>query len=688
MGFMFTSRAEARGRAVVLMIIALLGVFAGVSVQKVGAAPLITVGPDDDGQETISVGGSNQTFTLEDIRAALATNPAYAGFLTNAGTVWTLNRNLVIKRDVTLNLTPATVTELRLRSGGGAAGEPCGNAPKPTCDYSSFVYLRTNDGTINVAGTGDTNRVRIYSWDGAAVDTNYSNGRAYILAKYDATLNFNFADVGYLGSGDGESYGVAWRDIDSTPDSNPAAASNTRVTGNVQNSLFHNNYYGVYTFQAAGMSFVNNRFYQNIQYGFDPHDFTHNVLVQDNWSYENGSHGFIISRGCTDFQFINNKSFNNNNTADPSKLAHGFMLDPGAPDSNAGPVVPSTNNTFTGNEAYGNEGYGLRILGSNDNTITGNNFHNNQTGITLEEGSTGNTLTGNTLSGNNTHGIFVRGTADGNTLTNNNVSGNTANGIYVKSNNNTVSGNTASNSTTADGINVQPETTVAQAIADLTEPGTVSTEAESSPENIGTVVAQATLSGNKIVGNTVASNTLYGVDLRSVSGTLVQDNVISGNTNEGVYLTDGTVDTTVYRNQIFGNRKYGIKVNGVASTGNTITQNAIYNNTLGPIAITAGANGGIKPPQILSFENKTITGTAPANSKVEVFSDPLGQGRYYEGSTTADSSGNFTFTKAGNFQAINVNVTATDAAGNTSAFGVDVPFEGNTIRTFLPLVFH
>src|SRR5687768_5558587 len=100
------------------------------------------------------------------------------------------------------------------------------------------------------------------------------------------------------------------------------------------------------------MVFRGNEFHSNVRYGFDPHDYTHDVLVENNVAYSNGAHGFIISRGCNNFIIRNNKSYGN---SDPTtSQAHGFMLDPGSPNS-SDPQVPSFENTLENNEAYGNE---------------------------------------------------------------------------------------------------------------------------------------------------------------------------------------------------------------------------------------------------------------------------------------------------------------------------------------------
>jgi hypothetical protein len=275
------------------------------------ASATYAVGSDEHIQTTISVSGQGATVTLQQIRSGLG---AATDLLEDqGGGIWQLNANLQIGPGVTLNLTSgAGLSQLQLRSEGNATPPAAGE--RLAIDYQSFVYLRTVNGTINIDG------VKISSWNPGtgAVDTDISNGRSYILAKYAAQLNINNAELSYLGSADGESYGVSWRDINDSP-----SALQTRVSGQVTNSAFHHNYYGIYTFQASGMVLRGNKFFQNINYGFDPHDYSHDFIVEDNESFENGSHGFIISRGCFNFTFRRNKSYNNHNP-DSIKLAHGL----------------------------------------------------------------------------------------------------------------------------------------------------------------------------------------------------------------------------------------------------------------------------------------------------------------------------------------------------------------------------
>ncbi len=395
-------------------------------------------------------------------------------------------------------------------------------------NYQSFASLRTHSGVIRIDG------VKISSWDPAAntYDTDVSNGRSYLLAKYNARMDIKNAELTYLGSADGESYGVSWRDI------NDAEAPDqllTRVTGEVLNSSFSYNYYGVYTFQAANMVFRGNKFHHNIGYGFDPHDYSHHFTVEDNEAFENGNHGFIISRGCNNFVFRRNKSYNNRYTiGTDDRRAHGFMIDPGSPNSQF-PQVASHHNLIENNQATGNDGYGVRVVGANDNTIQNNSFADNLQGITLEQGSTGNILKGNTISGSKLYGIYLIGGSDGNTISGNTITRSGKHGVYVKTGKNTISENTSSDNGSIEagvpvgsGIAFLRESDVAAAAADLRLPGSGVSLAALAPELISTTEASE-VADNIVTKNTVARNRDEGIELKSTVNTRVESNTVEGN---------------------------------------------------------------------------------------------------------------------------------------------------------------
>jgi parallel beta-helix repeat protein len=633
-----------------------------------------TVSAGRNGELTVFIGGEGASVTLPDIQAALQViSPTVTLLESQGGGVWQANASLFLSRGVTLTVAAPAVTWLKLRS---QAADIALAAEAGPYNYHSFTTLRTHSGAILIDG------VRITSWDPAAntYDLDVANGRSYLLAKYDARMDIRNATISYLGSADGESYGVSWRD---TNDAEAPDVLQTRVTGEVVNSVFSHNYFGVYTYQASDMLFRGNKFHNNIGYGFDPHDFSSNFLVENNEAFENGNHGFIISRGCTNFVFRNNKSYNNRYTADDQdRNAHGFMIDPGSPNSRY-PQIPSSDNLLEGNEAWGNDGYGLRILGSNTNTIKNNTFRDNAKGVTLERGSAGNVLDGNTITGNAEHGVFLFGGADGNTLTGNTVAQNGLHGIYIKTGGNTVAGNAVTNNgagAEGSGIAFLPDTP-ATAIADLTASGM----AASDPEVLSAADLATALAGNRIVDNTIAGNADDGIDLKGAAASTVTGNRISDNGVHGVFLSAynglGATGNNVSGNTVVRNGGHGIRANGAESSGNVWSQNSVSGNTAGGIRNFSGANGAVTPPRIAVQSATSVSGTATPGAKVEIFSDDGGQGMFYEGQTTAAADGAFSFSKSGGWRGRYVNVTATDGGGNSTGFANDRPL----VRIYLPL---
>lgn len=640
------------------------------------------------GELTVSVkaaGNDGAVVTLPDIeRATKAISPTASLLVDEGNKVWRLNTSLKLNRGVTLKLTSETVTWLKLTSQDAPVQvQGITSCKKGTCDYDTFVKLFTYNGALLIDG------VKITSWDPntGAPDMNLANGRSYLLAKYDARMDISNAELSYLGSADGESYGVSWRDVN---DSEQPSVLLTRVTGTVENSVFSHNYYGIYTFQASNMTFRGNKFHNNLSYGFDPHDFSTNFLVENNEAYENGNHGFIISRGCNNMVFRGNKSYNNRYSVDgEDRRAHGFMIDPGSPNSQYA-QEPSFNNLLENNQAYGNDGYGLRIVGSISNTIRLNTFTGNLQGITVEQGSTGNLIDRNTIDGSGLYGIYLFGGSDNTTITGNTVIKSGKHGIYIKTGNNTVTNNTVTDNgsivdgaPSGSGIATLQESTTSAALADLTLPGATRSLAAADPSLLSATAAASEVIKNVISQNTVERNADEGIELKSTTDGMVEANTVTGNGSNGVYLASGAGNNMVKKNVVKGNGGYGIRANGSDVFGNTWSENQVYENRMGGIAITSFANNAIKPPQ-LTRDGNVVTGTTLPGATVELFSDDRSQGRYFEVRVTAASDG--TFRAAKSWKGAVVNATVTDQDGNTSAFTYNMGFSANNGTIYLPLV--
>jgi parallel beta-helix repeat protein len=272
-------------------------------------------------------------------------------------------------------------------------------------------------GTTIVAGTAQTS-VRISSWnpwqqapDGVAAD-----GRSFVL-QIGGRMDVDHGQFEYLGFGTGTSSGVAWRGI--APEVAPATPDTgwLKAEGTVTNSLFDHNHFGAYTHQAQGMRWSGNTFSDNDEYGFDPHDFSDDFVVQSNTAHHNGKHGFIFSRGCDGNVLRANTAYANS--------GHGFMIDDGRSLTTAAAQArpnPSDNDEVTGNVAHDNAGSGVEIEGGTGNVVSDNHLSRNDIGVRVKSGATAS-ITGNVIDGSLRYGVHVLDPAARVAIDGNHISG-------------------------------------------------------------------------------------------------------------------------------------------------------------------------------------------------------------------------------------------------------------------------
>jgi parallel beta-helix repeat protein len=350
------------------------------------------------------------------------------------------------------------------------------------------------------------------------------------------------------------------------------------------------------------------------------------------------------------------------------------MLDPGSPNS-IFPQVPSHDNLFEDNQAWGNDGYGLRVVASNSNIARGNRFTGNLQGITLEQGSTGNLLQNNLIDTSGLYGIYLIGGADGNRIAGNTITHSGKHGIYVKTGHNTITDNTsADNGTIANGgagIAFLQETTLAAAAADLVLPGATTSPAEGNPDLLSLPAPASAVSGNLVARNTLVHNFGAGIELKSATGTRVEGNRARNNGANGIYLSTDATNSMITHNTLDSNIGYGIRANGASVIRNTWSENSAFGNSIGGIADTSSANGGIQPPT-LAVSGRTVSGMTVPGAVVEIYSDAGKQGRFFEGRVTAGANGAFSFTATKPWQGPNQNASATDTSGNSSGFTYNI----------------
>lgn len=298
---------------------------------------------------------------------------------------WLLTSNLQIEPGAELLIAGPEVRWLKLRS-----------------DATTFVWVKALGGTLRISNT------KITSWNprANAVDTTYDDGRSFVLARDGATMTIDGSEASYLGYEANESYGVAWR-LQGTG-------------GGASGSTFGHNFYGLYLYDAAGLTIRNNTVHHSVRYGIDPHTRSDNLLIEGNTSHDNGKQGIILAEGCSNSIIRNNKVYNNG--------LHGIVLFDG-----------SNNNLVEGNVAYGNTLHGINVNNSMGNTLRRNTVYGNgEAGIGVGQEARDTTVQGNTVRANLRDGIYVFSDARATTLENNVVISNQRYGIYIKSEDNTI----------------------------------------------------------------------------------------------------------------------------------------------------------------------------------------------------------------------------------------------------------
>mgnify|MGYP000269720180 CR=1 FL=1 len=237
------------------------------------------------------------------------------------GGAWLLRSDVVISPTARLEATAPSISALRLDS---------------TPDrFPALTRLVATGGHLLIQG------VSVVSWDNiaGAVDAEYLDGRSYLLAQTGGRLDIIDADVSYLGWGDGEPSGLAWRKRATKTD------PKTGATGSMLRSNIHNNYFGQYSEEAYALQVLNNEIHDNVSYGLAPNNYSMNFVVAYNKIYNNGKHGISFSRGSESNWIHNNEVYGN--------LEHGIMLGRG-----------SNNNKLSDNLIYNNrDGIAIREQG-------------------------------------------------------------------------------------------------------------------------------------------------------------------------------------------------------------------------------------------------------------------------------------------------------------------------------------
>jgi hypothetical protein len=162
--------------------------------------------------------------------------------------------------------------------------------------------------------------------------------------------------------------------------------------------------------------------------------------------------------------------------------------------------------------------------------------------------------------------------------------------------------------------------------------------------------------------------------LNTITGNLIGPNTEGeeslGN-RLGIWITEGAHRNTIGpKNVIANSTEHGILVDDPETVSNTITKNSIHDNVWSDIELWESGNTELEPPKFfdLDLNAGSLMGATCADCTVEFFSDKSDGGMIYEGQSTADNKGEFTFNKRTSFMGPLLTATVTDLDGNTSEF--------------------
>jgi parallel beta-helix repeat protein len=409
----------------------------GIYLQKTGFKVAIEVHEVLKGWGKNNQVGETQALSLktpprEPFRAAFAANGQVSIVLPTRELAYSLSEVIARFPDSLLRVKPETVLLREHLFVGMGARLEIGSSDLRTLllasDAKGFTSLVGFRGEIALTGN-EKQELLVRSWDAAAnsPDQLLDDGRAYVLVR-GGRMDIRYTTLSELGFGLGQTSGVAWKGY-----------GDEISRGDVLYSRFERNQFGAYTYEAEAMRWLHNRFANNIGYGFDPHDFSNDFVVEHNIANGNGSHGIIFSRGCSNNRIRHNIVFNNR--------GHGIFIDDGKVLKNDQPryaePVPSNDNLVEYNAIWNNE-VGIAFEGGSNNIVSANQLANNATGIRLNDNVSENTFANNTIRDSSGIAIHLFAHSERNQISSNTIMGGKGGILLDHSAGNIVSNNSIS----------------------------------------------------------------------------------------------------------------------------------------------------------------------------------------------------------------------------------------------------
>lgn len=181
--------------------------------------------------------------------------------------------------------------------------------------------------------------------------------RPFLLTWGDGRMNVASSTLVALGYDNAKSFGLSYS---SGPEQVAELRDQSRPTGTVVDSVFHNFHFGFHSYEADRIQVVGNEFRDSVVYALDAHDRTKEAIVALNTIYGTKErHGITISREVDDALVIGNMTFDN--------AGSGIVIDRN-----------STNNVVHANSSFRNEQDGVTIFESSCNVLTNNYLASNR----------------------------------------------------------------------------------------------------------------------------------------------------------------------------------------------------------------------------------------------------------------------------------------------------------------------
>ncbi|MFX0099139.1 MAG: NosD domain-containing protein, partial [Candidatus Hodarchaeota archaeon] len=208
-----------------------------------------------------------------------------------------------------------------------------------------------------------------------------------------------------------------------------------------------------------------------------------------------------------------------------------------------------SNNTVSNNTCTGNIEMGMYISHANNTMITNNNCTNNTNrGILVESAACYNRFENNTFN-NNSIGFLLAINCQYNTVLANNITGNRNEGIRLWSAHyNNITGNTIiNNGETGEypGIFI-----TLGSYGNLIQNNTVIDDG-TGYQDVGIHVLNS--NANTIENNTILQNVLYGILIENSDDSIILDNNVSNNLQNGINVNGTSENNTIYLNYFSGN---------------------------------------------------------------------------------------------------------------------------------------